>query len=51
MVAAANMVEIAALVGDTARATMLAALMGGPALTSSELAGLARVSARPPANI
>jgi DNA-binding transcriptional ArsR family regulator len=44
MVAAANMVEIAALVGDTARATMLAALMGGHALTSSELASLAHVS-------
>jgi len=44
MVAAANMVEIAALVGDTARATMLAALMGGQALTSSELASLAHVS-------
>ncbi len=44
MVAAANMVEIAALVGDTARATMLSALMGGQALTSSELAGLAHVS-------
>src|SRR5437879_12787390 len=44
VVAAANMVEVAALVGDTARATMLAALMGGQALTSSELAGLARVS-------
>src|SRR6478672_13548587 len=44
MVAAANMVEIAALVGDTARVTMLTALMGGQALTSSELAGLARVS-------
>ena len=44
MVAAANMVEIAALVGDTARATMLAALMGGQALTSSELAALAHVS-------
>jgi len=44
MVAAANMVEIAALVGDTARATMLAALMGGQALTSSELATLAHVS-------
>jgi hypothetical protein len=28
MFAAANMVEIAALVGDTTRATMLAALMG-----------------------
>ena len=38
------MVEVAALVGDTARATMLAALMGGQALTSSELAALARIS-------
>ena len=38
------MVEVAALVGDTARATMLAALMGGQALTASELAGLAHVS-------
>lgn len=44
MVAAANMVEVAALVGDTARATMLAALMGGQALTASELAALARIS-------
>src|SRR3978361_2416222 len=44
MVAAANMVEVAALVGDTARATMLAALMSGQALTSSELAALARIS-------
>jgi DNA-binding transcriptional ArsR family regulator len=44
MVETANMVEIAALVGDTARATMLAALMGGQALTSSELASLAHVS-------
>jgi DNA-binding transcriptional ArsR family regulator len=44
MAAAANMVEVAALVGDTARATMLAALMGGQALTASELASLARVS-------
>ena len=49
MVAAANMVEVAALVGDTARATMLAALMGGRALTGSELAYLARVS-RPTAS-
>ncbi|MDB5616422.1 helix-turn-helix transcriptional regulator [Tardiphaga sp.] len=49
MVAAANMVEIAALVGDTARATMLAALMGGQALTSSELAALAHIS-RPTAS-
>jgi DNA-binding transcriptional ArsR family regulator len=49
MVAAANMVEVAALVGDTARATMLAALMGGQALTSSELAFRARIS-RPTAS-
>ena len=46
---AANMVEVAALVGDTARATMLAALMGGESLTGSELAFLARVS-RPTAS-
>lgn len=44
MVAAANLVEVAALVGDTARATMLSALMGGQSLTGSELAYLARVS-------
>src|ERR1700751_1406459 len=44
MVAAANMVEVAALVGDTARATILAALMGGQALTASALAPLANVS-------
>jgi DNA-binding transcriptional ArsR family regulator len=49
MVAAANMVEVAALVGDTARATMLAALMGGQSLTASELSFLARVS-RPTAS-
>jgi DNA-binding transcriptional ArsR family regulator len=49
MVAAANMVEVAALVGDTARATMLAALMSGQALTGSELAYLAQVS-RPTAS-
>lgn len=44
MVAAANMVEVAALVGDTTRATILAALMSGQALTASELAARARVS-------
>jgi DNA-binding transcriptional ArsR family regulator len=44
MVGTANMVEVAALVGDTARATILAALMGGQALTGSELAFLARIS-------
>jgi DNA-binding transcriptional ArsR family regulator len=49
MVAAANVVEVAALVGDTARATMLAALMGGQALTASELASLAHVT-RPTAS-
>jgi DNA-binding transcriptional ArsR family regulator len=49
MVAAANLVEVAALVGDTARATMLAALMNGQALTGSELADLARVT-RPTAS-
>jgi DNA-binding transcriptional ArsR family regulator len=49
MVAAANLVEVAALVGDTARATMLAALMGGQVLTGSELAFIARVS-RPTAS-
>jgi DNA-binding transcriptional ArsR family regulator len=49
MVAAANLVEVAALVGDTARAAILAALMGGQALTGSELAYLARVS-RPTAS-
>jgi DNA-binding transcriptional ArsR family regulator len=41
---AANMVEVAALVGDTARATMLAALMGGPSLTATELAYAASIS-------
>src|ERR1700741_4805811 len=44
MVAAANLVEVAALVGDTARATMLSALMGGRSLTAKELAYYANVS-------
>lgn len=44
MGAAANLVEIAALVGDTARATVLNALMGGQSLTTSELAALAGVA-------
>src|SRR5271169_3238103 len=44
MVAAANLVEVAALVGDTARATMLSALMGGQSLTATELAYRAHVS-------
>src|SRR5213596_269713 len=49
MVVDANLVEVAALVGDTARATILAALMGGQSLTASELAFLARIS-RPTAS-
>jgi DNA-binding transcriptional ArsR family regulator len=44
MVAAANLVEVAALVGDTARATMLNAFMGGQSLTATELAYCANVS-------
>jgi hypothetical protein len=44
IVAAANLVEVAALVGDTARATMLNALMGGQSLTATELAYCANVS-------
>jgi DNA-binding transcriptional ArsR family regulator len=44
MVAAANLVEVAALVGNTARATMLAALMGGQSLTATELAYCANIS-------
>src|SRR5262245_44974520 len=49
MVAAANMVDVAALGGETARATMVAARRGGQALTRGELAGLARIS-RPTAS-
>jgi DNA-binding transcriptional ArsR family regulator len=44
MVAAANLVEVAALVGDTARATMINALMGGQSLTATELAYCANIS-------
>src|SRR5689334_19256825 len=40
-----SIAQVAALVGDSARATMLAALMDGRALTAGELAYLARVSA------
>ena len=39
-----NLVEVAALVGDATRATMLAALMGGRLLTAKELAYYANVS-------
>ncbi|WP_018388692.1 helix-turn-helix transcriptional regulator [Ancylobacter sp. FA202] len=41
----ARIAEIAALLGDPARANMLLALMGGPALTAGELARHAGVSA------
>jgi DNA-binding transcriptional ArsR family regulator len=44
MAAGANLVEVAALVGDTARATMLAALMDGQSLTATDLAYCANVS-------
>jgi DNA-binding transcriptional ArsR family regulator len=44
MVAATNLIQVAALVGDSARATMLSALMGGRALTAKELAYCADVS-------
>jgi DNA-binding transcriptional ArsR family regulator len=39
-----NLVEVAALVGDAARATMLSALLGGRSLTAKELAYYANVS-------
>jgi DNA-binding transcriptional ArsR family regulator len=44
MTADVRMAEVAALVGDPARANILAALMGGQALTASELAHAASVS-------
>jgi DNA-binding transcriptional ArsR family regulator len=44
MSADVRMAEVAALVGDPARANILAALMGGQALTASELAYAASVS-------
>jgi DNA-binding transcriptional ArsR family regulator len=44
MTADVRMAEVAALVGDPARANILSALMGGQALTASELAFAAGVS-------
>jgi DNA-binding transcriptional ArsR family regulator len=44
MTADVRMAEVAALVGDPARANILAALMGGRALTASELVNAAGVS-------
>ncbi|GIK96456.1 MAG: transcriptional regulator [Alphaproteobacteria bacterium] len=45
MVHGANLAEVAALVGDPARANMLLALMDGQALTAGELAYFAHVTA------
>lgn len=44
-----HIARIAALIGDTARAEMLTALMGGQALTATELAGVAGIT-RPTAS-
>src|SRR5437868_80600 len=44
MIGTKNLVEVAALVGDATRAVMLHALMGGQALTATELAYCANVS-------
>jgi DNA-binding transcriptional ArsR family regulator len=44
MVTTGSMAQVAALVGDPARASMLQALMDGRALTASELAGAAGVA-------
>lgn len=41
---APQIAEVAALVGDPARANMLCALLGGSAITAAELAGTAHVS-------
>jgi DNA-binding transcriptional ArsR family regulator len=46
MVSGVTIAEIGALVGDSARANMLAALMGGEALTAGELAWRAGVTAQ-----
>src|SRR5262247_4939134 len=44
MITGAIIAEIAALVGDPARATMVSALLDGRALTASELAVAARIT-------
>src|SRR5690242_17636433 len=46
LISGINVAEIAALMGDVARANMLCALMGGQALTAGELAWHAGVSAQ-----
>src|SRR5262247_730924 len=44
MITGAIIAEIAALVGDPARATIVSALLDGRALTASELASAARIT-------
>ncbi len=44
MISGTNIAEVAALIGDPARANMLVALMDGQALTASELAFLAGIA-------
>ncbi len=44
-----SIASVAALIGDPARANMLAALMSGRALTAGELAREAGIAAPPPA--
>lgn len=44
MVSANRIAEVAAVVGDPARAVMLTALMDGRALTAAELAGVANIT-------
>lgn len=39
-----NIVEVASLIGDTSRATMLICLLGGKAMPASELARMARIT-------
>ncbi|MBE1445851.1 ArsR/SmtB family transcription factor [Paenibacillus sp. OAS669] len=44
MVAKPNIVEVAALIGDASRVTMLSEMLGGKALPASELARIARIT-------
>jgi DNA-binding transcriptional ArsR family regulator len=46
MISANTIAEVAALIGDPARANILSALMGGPALTAGELAWHAGVTSQ-----
>ena len=51
MTSGTTMAEIAALIGDPGRSNMLGALLGGRALTATELAAAAGVSPSRRANI